>query len=295
VKDYYDILGVEETADAEAIKKAYRRLARKYHPDRNPGDASAEEHFKAVQEAYDVLSDQEARRKYDRLRRDPFAGGGGEHTTSGGARYYRSPDGTYVRFEDGGSADDSDPLGGLGDLFSRMFGAEPQATRPRRPEPAREVTVEIAFEDMLRGGKVNIALPDGRSVEIPYPPGVRDGYRIRIRSRSKGAGHYVRFRVRPHESFRHEGSDLFTVLRVNAFEAMLGAGRSIMTPYGTTLKVTVPKGTQPGDRLRLRGQGIRAGDSAGDLIVELVVTVPKDLGSGDEEAIRQAAKKAGLL
>jgi len=287
VKDYYRILGIDPKASPDEVKKAYRKLARKYHPDRNPGDEKAEEHFKEVQEAYDILSSPESRRRYDRRRRDPT---GREHVTSGGARFRRAPDGTYVRFEEGASGGE-DPFGGLGDLFSRMFGAE--AGGPV-PESVPEVTVEIEFDQMLRGGKARLRLEGDRTVEIPFPAGVRDGYRVRVRSGGSPV-RFVRFRIRPHPAFSRDGNDLHATLSVNVFEAMLGASRSLATPYGSTLKVTVPKGTQPGDRLRLRGQGIRTDEGTGDLIVELEVTVPRGLDEAGEAAIREAAKKAGLL
>lgn len=292
--DFYGILGVPETATPEEIKKAYRRLARKYHPDRNPGDASAEERFRAVQEAYDVLADAEQRRRYDRARKNPFgAEFGGDFETRTGGRFYRSPDGTYVRYEQGGGQGDEGPFGGFGDLFSRMFGGEPEPA-PRRADE-REIDVMLTFDQMLAGGKAPVALPDGRRVRIPYPRGVKDGYRVRLRDRSPGPATTVRFRVGPHPDFRRDGLDLRTVIRVNAFEALLGTGRSLTTPYGRTLRVTVPKGAQPGDRLRLRSQGIQSDEGTGDLIVELQVTVPRDLEDRDEEAIREAAKKAGLI
>lgn len=287
MKDYYEILGLDEDATQDAVKKAYRRLARKYHPDRNPGDESAADHFKVVQEAYEVLSDEQARRRYDRQRRNPF-GAGRDHVTSGGSHFRRTPDGTYVRFDTG---DDMDQFGGLGDLFSRMFGAE--STRSA-PEPPAELSIEISFEQMLKGGKARFTIPGGKQVELPFPAGVRDGYRVRIRAKG-AADRLVRFRVRSNNRFRREGDDLHSTIQVNVFEALLGASKSIETPYGTTLKVTVPKGTQPGDRLRLRGQGVRSEGRAGDLIVELAVTIPRDLDATDEEVIRDAARKAGLL
>ena len=288
MKDYYRILGIEPKATPDEVKKAYRKLARKYHPDRNPGDEKAEEHFKEVQEAYDTLSSPDTRRRYDRRRHDPA---GREHVTSAGTRFRRAPDGTYVRFEEGSPGGGEDPFGGLGDFFSQMFG--PGAGGPG-PEPVPEVTVEIEFDQMLRGGKARLRLDGDRTVEIPFPAGVRDGYRVRVRS-GGSAIRFVRFRIRPHPAFTRDGDDLHTTLTVNVFEALLGTSRSLATPYGSTLKVTVPKGTQPGDRLRLRGQGIRSEERAGDLIVDLEVTVPKGLDADAEAAVREAAKKAGLL
>ena len=290
VKDYYEILELDEDATQDAVKKAYRRLARKYHPDRNPGDESASDHFKVVQEAYEVLSDESARRRYDRQRRNPF-GPGRDHVTSGGSHFRRTPDGTYIRFDTDNPAGDADPFGGFGDLFSRMFGGESTGSTPEQPA---EMSIEISFEQMLKGGKARFTIPGGRQVELPFPAGVRDGYRVRVRAKG-AADRLVRFRVRPDDRFRREGDDLHSTIRVNAFEALLGTSKSIETPYGKRLKITIPKGTQPGDRLRVRGQGVRAEGRTGDLIMELDVTVPKDLDAEDEKAIREAARNAGLL
>lgn len=299
LKDYYKILGVGETASADEIKKAFRKLARKYHPDRNQSDAGSEERFKEVQEAYETLSDAAKRKQYDRARKHPFGSAFGEaFSTGSGGRFYRSPDGTYVRMDQSGPkpADDQ-PLGGFGDLFGRFFGGDGAESpfRSRRVEPETEVV--LTFEEALEGGKVELTLPDGSKVRVPFPRGVADGYKVRLKRRVEDQQRelYVRFRVRPDPRFRRDGLDLHTKLEVGVFEAILGSSRSIATPYGRKLKVNIPKGTQPGERLRLREQGVETDQEIGDLFVEVQIKIPTGLTRFEEEELRKAAAKANLI
>lgn len=297
-RDFYTVLGVSEDASADEVKDAYRKLARKHHPDRNAGDMGAEERFKEVQEAYETVSDPAKRKAYDRARRNPFDSDPGTFETPAGGRFYRAPDGTYIRYGQSPSYDDDGFAGGLGDIFGRMFGTgdeEPQ-TRARTIDP--EVEVSLSFDEMLEGGEAEITLPDGRRVRVPYPKGVKDGYRVRLRSRtqaSAGGAIYVRFLVADHPEFARDGRNLKATVRVNAMEAMLGAVRSLTTPYGKTVRLSIPRGAQPGEVLRLKGQGIQAEDGLGDLMVTILVTVPRDLAPEDDERLRAAATRAGLL
>lgn len=320
VKDYYNILGVSKDADQKAIKKAYRKLAQKYHPDRNPDDAEAEDRFKEVQEAYSVLSDEQKRAEYDRARRGPFGGGGGGpgFEPNGGGSFYRSPDGTYVRFESQGggprsSGDFGDFAGfeaeqSFGDIFSRIFGQEPSTgstRRRRRPSKGRDVetTLQLSFEQALRGGKTTVTLPDGQKVRLNIPKGVRSGTKIRLPGRGQhaptGDGRrgdlYVVFEVAEHPRFRREGDDLHTTVAVSALEAILGTTRSLTTAYGKRVKLTIAPGTQPGARLRLKGQGVETEKGKGDLYVEVDVHIPEKLTDEQRKTLRKAAKDAGLL
>lgn len=305
VKDYYRILGVDEDADADAIKKAYRKLAREHHPDRNPDSAEAEEKFKEIQEAYSILSDPEERKKYDVRRKNPF-GGFGDGFGQSGRRYERWDDGARVHFDTGGSFGEGG-AGGFGDIFSRFFGgaAETDPYSQRRGRGTKgadlETTLNLSFEQALEGGKTEVKLPDGDTVRIDIPKGVESGFKIRLKGRGAEGPRgergdlYVTFQVAPHPRFRRDGRDLIVSVTINPFEAMLGAKRNVRTPYGRQIKVTVPKGTQPNERLRLRGQGIETDDGKGDLYVEILVTIPKSLTLDQEAALKEAAKKAGLL
>lgn len=301
VKDYYKILGVGEDASADAIKKAYRKLAREYHPDKNPDKPEAEDRFKEIQEAYSVLSDNQRRKEYDARRRNPFAEFG-DGFGAGGAHYRRSPGEGYVNVDFGESP--FGDAGGFGDIFSRFFGGQAEDPRRRtRRTRGQDLTTKLnlSFEQALQGGKTEVTLPDGTLVRLDIPKGVESGYKIRLRGRG-GEGPtgvrgdlYVTFEVADHPRFRREGNDLYTKVRVGAFEAMFGAKRSVRTPYGKQIKVTIPKGAQPGDRLRLRNLGVETESGKGDLYVEIEVTIPKGLTDEQRAVLREAAEKAGLL
>lgn len=322
IPDYYDVLGVKEGASQKEIKKAFRTLARDSHPDRNPDDPEAEETFKKVQEAYDTLGDATKRKQYDQMRRDPFAGrdfrgfGGGDPS---GGRFYRTPDGTYVRVESTGYGPDegyqfSDEgpggLGGLGDLFGQFFGGGGGGARRDAPfgsgaqrEAERGGDVEsqlaISFDQAIRGGKTEVTLPGGEKVRITIPKGVEDGTKVRLRGRGRPGPRgdrgdlYITFEVKPDPRFRRDGNDLTTTTNINVAEAMLGTTRAITNAYGNTIKVTIPPGTQPGERLRLRGQGVKMDDGAGALFVEVEVSIPKDLTGEDQ--LRAWAETEGLI
>lgn len=317
-QNHYEVLGVGEDADADAIKKAYRKLAREHHPDRNPDDPEAEERFKEIQAANEVLSDPEKREAYDRRRRNPFGDVFGEGATGfgvNGGQFYQTADGTYVRFDQRGGgreAGPESPFGDVGDFFSRVFSGErrsaagPQPRGRARPGAGRppedlETRMRISFDQALRGGKTEVKLPDGERVRLKIPEGVRSGFKIRLRGRGKPmpggrrGDLYVTFEVGDHPRFRREGDDLSITEEVNALAATLGTTRQVVNAYGRQLKLTVPPGTQPGETLRLREQGVRTKNGAGDLYVRIDVTVPQDLSDVQREKLRAAAIEAGLL
>jgi len=328
VKDYYDVLGVAEGASSKEIKKAYRKLAQRYHPDRNPDDSEAEERFKDVQEAYGVLSDDEKRKEYDRARKNPF-GGGGQQGPGGfgrqgfesgqGQRYYRTSDGTYVRLDmeddmGGPGTGGGSQFGGgsFGDIFSQFFGGGqgPGAGQQRRGGRSRgrnrrggrdvETTMDVTFRQALEGGKTTVTLPDGDTVRLKIPKGVRDGFKIRLRGRGQPGPSgergdlYVTFNVKPHPRFRRDGDDLHTSLTVSAFEAILGTSKSLTTAYGKRIKLNIPAGTQPGKKLRLKGQGVETNKGTGDLFVEVDIKMPENLTADQQRILEEAAEEAGL-
>ena len=306
-KDYYAILGVPRTAATGEIRKAFRALARKHHPDRNPGDAEAERRFKEVNEANEVLADPAKRKQYDELGAhwqeyagmggraggDPFGPGGpfaGFRPAGGGGG---APGG--VRFEFAG-----DP-GGFSDFFRTFFAggmtdAAGRASGPggmpglnghrragsRRPVamPPVEAAVPVTLEDAAAGGTRLIEV-DGRRLEVAIPAGVESGSRIRLRGQAGGSGADARdlvlvIAVRPHPVFAREGAALTRDLPVTLGEALLGAEVPVATLGGKRLLLKIPAGTQSGRVIRLAGQGMPRlkGGERGDLLVRVRVVLP---------------------
>lgn len=315
-QDYYDILGVDEDASKEEIKKAYRDLARKHHPDRNPDDTGAEERFKKIQKAYSVLSDEEKRKQYDAQRQ--FGGGGFGGFNGGRGSWNQSTGGPEVRFEQGNFDEVFGGRGGIGDIFESFFGGgargggarggDPfaQQQRQRRQGQARggqdiETKMRLSFDEALHGGRKQVELPTGKSIRLNIPQGVRNGYKIRLRGHGQPGPTgqqgdlYVTFEVGDHPRFRRKGDDIHLSETIGAFEAILGTERHIPTPYGQRIKLTIPPGTQPGEKLRLKGQGVKTEDGQGDLYVEIKVDVPDTLSDEQRETLRQAAEEVDLL
>jgi len=356
-KDYYEILGVKRDAGEQEIKRAFRRLAKKFHPDHNKGDKAAEARFKEVNEAYSVLIDKQKRAQYDRFgeaRARGFTGTGFWDEFSGGA-------GQRFTRED---------LGGMEDIFSQFFRREsPFAGRAQREGAVRgqdlTVNVEIPFDRAVSGGRMSIAVPGTfackkcggsgaepgtkaetcpqcggtgnvqtvqlgfafsrpcpecfgrgqvittpcaqchgagevqttRRYQVKIPRGVRDGQRIRLAGQGKpgrngGASGdlFVEVRVGRHAEFRRKGNDIFSDVTVSMVQAALGARVRVGTVQGDTM-MTIPPGTQPGTRLRLRGRGIASPDGdRGDHYAVIRVTTPRNLTEAEKELLRKFAE-----
>ena len=285
--DYYEVLGVPRDADQDAIRRAYRKLARQYHPDLNP-DSDAEERFKELGEAYEVLSDADKRERYDRL----------------GARWREAErEAPEESFEDffthQGFGDDTHVEFG-GDLFEALFGA--RTDRPAGPLRGRdrEALLELSLEDALAGGRRRLTL-DGREVSVNFPAGVRDGQLIRLAGQGgdgRGGGPpgdlFLRVALKPHPRFRRRGDhDLDVDLPITPSEAALGTTVTINTPTGTA-RVRVPAGSSSGRRLRLRGRGLpKRGGGSGDLHAIVKIVVPKELSDRERELYEQLAESSG--
>lgn len=281
-KDPYDILGVGRNASADEVKRAYRRRAKELHPDRNPGNKTAEQKFKEVQAAYEVLGDPQRRSQYDR-----FGAGGPPpnfHTWSSQAA---SP------FE--GAAFDFGDLGDLSGVFEQFFrrpgtrGRARRTSRRARPRGADiEHSIDLSFEEAARGTTRELRLSTGgaiQRIEVRVPAGVANDQRIRVKGKGQeGPGGFgdliLRCRVRPHPYFRRNGNDILLDLPLSLREAALGAKIEIPTIDGVT-RLTVPPGTSSGVKLRLRGKGIRdrQGGEAGDMYAVTRVVVPKELSA----------------
>ena len=283
--NYYAVLQVREDATGAEIKRAYRTLVQAVHPDRNGGGDA--ERFRAIAEAYEVLSDPDRRRRYDAIRRDPLAAHLNPSDTLASTTAPRDVATGTGR---------ADPFGSL---FSGIFPQE----APSTPSLDYEVQVRLSFDQALQGGKTEVRLPSGRLVRLTVPRGVRSQARARIRG--YGQAHperpehrgdlYVTFRVDQSPRFRREGDHLHITETVTAAEALLGTMRSIQNAYGQTIRVQVPPGTQPGERLRLRGQGVETEDGAGDLFVEIRVTVPRHLTPQQQRKLEVCFRELGLL
>jgi DnaJ-class molecular chaperone len=288
-RDYYEVLGVARNASDADIKKSYRKLARQYHPDRNPGDKQAEAHFKEVQEAYDVLSDKTKRQQYDQFgHAGPTAGGFGG---SGPFRWSGQGGQTF----DFGGIDPSDleslfrQFGGVGGAAREAGDAFGRRTRgrTRRAQPAPvEAEVTIPFETAALGGMVHLNV-DGRELEVRIPAGVEEGKKLRLGGQGPdGSDLLVKLHIAPHPFFRREGSDIILEVPLSLSEAVLGTRVDVPTLDGTRLSVKVPPGTSSGARLRLRGKGIAGGDQ----YIETRVVVPKVDDARGRELIEEFAR-----
>ncbi|RLC41909.1 MAG: molecular chaperone DnaJ [Candidatus Coatesbacteria bacterium] len=371
VKDYYEILGISESASQDEVKKAYRKLAKMYHPDKNPGDKQAEERFKEIGEAYNVLSDPEKRKQYDMMRKyGAYAGtgaGAGPFTGGFGA-------GEPFKWE---TLKDEDlfGFGGLGDLFEsffRGFGGgthveTEQETKPRKGDDIH-MNMEIPFDLSIKGGKAVVKVPKDvvcktcggsgaapgydvvvcprckgtgsvsyklggyaisrtcpeclgrgtrpkkpcptcgglcytrgvKKVRVRIPKGVKDKTRIKIKGQGdegvKGATPgdlYITIRVQPDPKYVRKGNDIVIKKDIALDQAILGDTIEVTNPYGKTVRIKIPPGTQPGKKFRVKNMGIinELEKKKGDLIVEINVRIPKNLTKEQKEFIKTFSKK----
>ena len=282
-RDYYETLGLKRGASDDDIKKAYRKLARQYHPDRNPGDKQAEARFKEVQEAYDVLSDKEKRAQFDRF---GFAGEAGGF--EGGPRTHT--------FRWGGAGGPS--AGGLDleEILRQMTGgfenteesAGRRARGPRarrsEPPPEPEHEVRVPFLTAALGGSLPLRVGDQEGA-VPIRAGVKDGDEVRLKAPG-GQTLYLKVRIEPHSFFRREGNDIILDLPLSLSESVLGAKVEVPTIGGQRLEIKVPPGVSSGQRLRQRGFGIAGGDQ----YAEVKVVVPAARDERSRELIEEFAR-----
>lgn len=303
MRDPYDVLEVKKGASEAELKKAFRRLAKQYHPDRNRSDPKAKERFAEVSGAYDFLSDETRRGQYDRGEIDAegkprfqgFGFGGGRRgahedifegfTTAGGGHRRSSRAGVNAE-----------------DIFSDLFsGFTTRGGGRREAAPKGEdvnVEVEVPFVEWARGEKVRVTLPTGREVEVGVPAGIQEGKAVRLR----GQGHpspfggpagdaLVTFRVAPHPQFRAEGRNVRVDVPVTLYEAVLGGKVRVPTPGGA-VDLTLKPGTTGQRTMRLKGKGIAAKGGAGDLLVSLRIVLPDTADPRLEEAARHLRDEA---
>lgn len=302
-KDYYEVLGVERSADKDEIKKVYRKLAMKYHPDKNPGDKQAEEKFKEINEAYQVLSDEDKRAHYDRLgsaynsyERGGAPGGSG-FDWSDWTR--QNSGGMNVEFE----GDLGDIFGGgFSDFFSQIFGggmagrtqrARRQPLQPQRYESEMVISLQEAYNGSSRKVKI-----DDRRYEVKIPKGAKSGTKLRL----KGAGPrgangqagdvYLIVKVSPDPRFERTDDKLRTEILIDISTAALGGEAKVPTLSGSLI-LQIPPGTQPGQTFRLKGRGmpnLKTKGKSGDLYAEVNVEIPKNLSPKQKKLFEELAK-----
>jgi molecular chaperone DnaJ len=358
-KDYYQILGVSDKASEDEIKKAYRRLAKKYHPDANPDDKTASERFKEISEAQSILSDADQRKQYDLMRKFGSFGGGPKNWAG------RGPRGQSSRVEDFDFGGAGGGFSGLGDIFSSIFG---KGKRSGEVEPIEKV-VEISFKQAALGGKIPITIPvteacpkcggsgaapgaqvsvcqecGGRgqvtfgqgSFSVPRPcpacrgrgktaskpcgtcsesgevsvekkvlvtvtPGTDSGHKVRLKGQGqrnptggRAGDLVVTFQVKSDRFFRRDGLNIYCSIPLNLAQAALGTKLQVRTIHGSKVVLRIPPGTQPGRKLRVKGQGVEKNGRRGDQFVEITVSVPKDLTPEQETLLKSFAEAAEL-
>lgn len=323
-KDYYEILGVKRDATEEQIRQAYRKLARKHHPDLNPGDKSAEEKFKEINEANEVLSDSDKRKRYDQLGAN----------WQNGAEFTPPPGWGHVNVE----YEDMNNIfggGGFSDFFESLFGggraareseSRRRSARSRAKGQDAEAEMEISLEDAHRGGRHKITIQSARAcptcggtgmskgiicatcrgsgqvlsprtIDVNIPPGAREGSVIKIARQAQSASGggeagdlYVKLRIKPHSKFTVSGDDITAEIAITPSEAILGASIEVPTIDGKA-EMKIPAGSQGGQRLRLRGQGLnRRGGGRGDAYVRLKIVVPTHPTEREKQLYKELAE-----
>ncbi|WP_143304742.1 DnaJ C-terminal domain-containing protein [Chitinophaga vietnamensis] len=305
VKDYYKVLGVDKTATAEQIKKAYRKLAVKYHPDKNPGDKAAEDKFKDINEAYEVLSDAEKRKKYDQF---------GENY-----KYYEQHGGRPEDFDWSqfggrqqsgrrgyqGNMEDIFGSGGEGfsDFFEQLFGSQfSGGQRRQQQQPGRgrdmQATMEVSLEDAYSGLTRQIEV-NGSKLNIKLKPGLYEGQVIRLKGQgsqgrkgSTAGDLLITIRLAPHPAYELKGQDIYTDVAIPLYTAVLGGKLTIPTP-GAALSMNIPAGTDSGKVFRLKGKGMPGYNNegaTGDLYVKAVIHLPKKLSDKEKALFQELAQ-----
>ena len=298
-RDYYEVLGVSKNASDDEIKKAYRKLAIKYHPDKNPGNKEAEAKFKEINEAHDVLSDKQKRARYDQFGHagvggaggNPFAGGGNPFGQGGNFNF----NGQTFNFDFGG--------GGFDDILGSIFGFGGGARRPRKGADY-QTTVTLTFEEAIFGTTKSVSV-EGKDLKVKIPAGIDDGMSIRLHGKGgpapEGATErgdlYVKIRVKPHKHLTREGAIILSEERISMVDAALGCEIDVETVDGK-ITMKVPAGTQSGTPFKLSGHGVpfRSDGDRGPHIVTVIVETPKNLSRKQKELLEEfkKSKKRGF-
>ena len=288
-RDPYDILGVPRSATQDDIKKAYRKLAGKFHPDRNPGDKEAEAKFKELSGAYEILSDEDQKAKFDRFGHAGLPGGAGAGGGGGFPGAGQDPRAAEDLFRNLFGGDQGFDLGGM--FGGGGAGASSAKGRGRgRPQapPAEDVQTDLTvpFDTAARGGSIRINVM-GRTIEVKVPAGISEGKKLRVPASATGSADvYLKVHIAEHPFFQREGNDLIVEVPIGVAEAILGAKVDVPTLEGDTLTVKIPAGTSSGSRLRLRGKGIVGGDQ----YLQFKIVLPGNIDDRSKELIEEFAK-----
>lgn len=285
----YRVLGVSTSASDAEIRAAFRKLAKQYHPDRNPGDKAAEERFKEVSAAFDILGDSETRKKFDRGEVDADGRGRAARTASWGARPETEGFGAGPASGPGSGATFDD----LGDIFADLFGGRARGGGATRGRDLR-YRLDVDLLDAVGGATKRVTMPDARALDIAIPAGLEDGQTLRLRGQGErgSAGGpagdvYVEVTVKPHKVFERKGADIHTEAPITLKEAVLGGKITVRTITGD-VSVTIPKNTSSGAVLRLRARGAPHGKAGrGDHYVKLKIVLPEGGDAELEEFMRQ--------
>lgn len=288
-RDYYEILGVSKSASADDLKKAYRKLAMKYHPDKNPDDKVAEEKFKEVSEAYDILRDSEKRAAYD--------------------QFGHSGPSPFKNQGFGGNPYNSRSTEGFQDLFHEIFGDIFSGGRRAKPRGTDlKYNLHISLEEVIQGSKRTISFmrkrganEESAKLEISVPAGVKEGQRLKIRGEGDASGNtnpgdlYVVINIQKHDLFQIDGNDLYYELPITIKQALLGEKLKVPTPTGWA-QIQIPPGTGSGVNLRLKGKGLPSlnNKTAGNLYIRLLIDVPKKIDSDTKKMIEKLDKQLGV-
>jgi curved DNA-binding protein len=301
-KDYYKLLGVDRNADAETIKKAFRKLARKYHPDVNKGDKKSEERFKEINEANDVLSDPEKRKVYNQLGANyqQYRQNGGDPRTYDWSQWSGSyPGGGNSRGRTGtGNVEEFD----FSDLIESMFG-ERFNVNQQAPRRARDIEqpVEISLAEAFSGTQ-RLVSKAGQDIEVSIPAGVKTGSKVRVKgqgahnARGQAGDLYLVIEVAADDTYERQDDDLSRDVKVDAFTAMLGGEVTVET-LGGSVVLTIPPGTSSGKKIRLRGKGmpkLSPRGEFGDLYVRIMLTVPHELHEDDRKNLEKIGRRYKL-
>ncbi len=297
--DHYKTLGVAEDANAEDIKKSFRKLAKKYHPDRNKDNKAAEARFKEITEAYDTLSDPKKKSEYDMMRQYGFPGSPTGQNPYGGAFRQAGPGGVRFEFSTSGS----EGFSGLEDIFSELFGGR-TGQRGQSPFGARtgqrqskgsdiHSQISITFMESVKGAQRMLALPGGKKLRVKIPAGIDNNGKIRLAGQGQ-PGYFesdsgdliITVQVMTDQNFERKGNDIYTSVTIPFTAAILGTKVNVKT-LSKTISLSVPAGSQPGTKLRLKGQGLVVGSKHGDLFVEIKVTLPKTLTDEQKKIIEE--------